>query len=329
MTDHSSALQQLANTELQPIIQELYARRNRLRTRIIVSTLVIGLLAMTLGLVLINFLGEFGFFIVLVASVGGWFWYNSSEISAYKAKFKVEVMPRLISIVDPSRTYDPNRGISQSAFLASGIYRQGIDRYSYEDYFTGSVGETAFSFSEVHAEYKTESTDSKGNRQTQWHTIFKGLFFIADFNKNFQGETYLLPDRVEGWGGFGRWLQEVGSKMDSRPGELVKLEDLEFEKLFKVYSTDQIEARYILSTSLMQRLTAFRKQVNSDIAISFVNSNINIAISSNRDRFEPPGIFWGPGMLTLEMLEEHLRDIKLAEAVVQELNLNLRIWTKQ
>ena len=45
----------------------------------------------------------------------------------------------------------------------------------------------------------------------------------------------------------------------SRP-PLVKLEDPEFEKHFVVSGEDQVEARYILSTCLMQRLTDFRNK---------------------------------------------------------------------
>ncbi len=51
------------------------------------------------------------------------------------------------------------------------------------------IGYTAVEFSQVHAQYKTESsrTDSDGHTETDehWHTIFKGIFFIADFNKHF------------------------------------------------------------------------------------------------------------------------------------------------
>ena len=44
----------------------------------------------------------------------------------------------------------------------------------------------------------------------------------------------------------------------SSHGELVKLEDPEFEKSFVVYSGNQTEARYILSTSLMRRILDYK-----------------------------------------------------------------------
>ena len=329
MTDQTAVLHELTNTELQPIIKELFTRRNRLRVRIALSTIIIVPITLFVGYFLVRFLREWGLTIALATASFCWYAINAEHIAAYKARFKAEVMPRLLKITDPNRTYRADDGIGQSEFTTSGLYLREIDRYNCEDYFTGKIGATAFRFSEVNAEYKIPLNDGDGLNYDTWHTIFKGLFFVADFNKHFQGKTYVLPDNIEGLGGIGRWFQEMGGKMESRDGELIKLEDPEFEQIFAVYTTDPVEARYILSTSLMQRLSAFRKQVNEPIAISFVNSNIYIAIPSKRDYFEPPPLWWGSGILSVEMLKEHMRDIKLAEAVVQELNLNLRIWTKQ
>ena len=54
-----------------------------------------------------------------------------------------------------------------------------------------------------------------------------------------------------------RWTPE-----SSRFGRLeeIELEDPEFMEHFRVYSTDQVEARYILSPSMMERLLAFRRE---------------------------------------------------------------------
>lgn len=57
------------------------------------------------------------------------------------------------------------------------------------------VGSTSIEFSQVHAEYKTETThrDDDGHETTDehWHTIFQGIFFIADFNKDFRTQVLL------------------------------------------------------------------------------------------------------------------------------------------
>jgi Protein of unknown function (DUF3137) len=147
-------------------------------------------------------------------------------------------------------------------------------------------------------------------------SIFQGLFFVADFNKDFRGQTFLLSN-------------DIGSKIQAlhkAKGQTVSLEDPNFRKLFVVYSNDQVEARYILSTSLMERLTTFRKKANRKIQISFVDSLIYVAIAYDEDLFEPK-LF--SSMLDLAPLKEYFETLQLMLSIVDELNLNQRIWTKQ
>lgn len=72
----------------------------------------------------------------------------------------------------------------------------------------------------------------------------------------------------------------------------VKLEDLSFEKNFNVYTKDQIEARYLLTTAFMERLknieTAFGTK---QIKCSFFDDNIIFAISTKKDLFELCSLF--------------------------------------
>jgi hypothetical protein len=237
--------------------------------------------------------------------------------------FKNQIVGRLVSHIDENLSYDPTDYIGEHDFRRSNIFQKGIDRYRGEDMVRGTLGKTAMRFCECHAEYKTTTRDSKGHTQTQWHTIFKGLFFIADFNKNFKGQTYVLPDSAEKL--FGKLGQKLQSMNMTRP-DLVKLENGDFEKAFAVHSTDQIEARYILSPALMERILAFRAKTRSTVYLSFVGSNVYVAISSSRDRFEPR-IF--RTLLDFRLVEGILNDLQLFTGIVEDLNLNTRIWTKE
>jgi hypothetical protein len=327
--DTVTDLAELYQRELQPILGELEQQRLQVRNRslvgLAVAVPVAGLLAALLG----SWIGLPGVIFPLFFGFMGWMWFSRTASQEYRHFFKAQVIARLAHLVDPTLVYQQQGGISITEFRASRLFRSRIDRYRAEDLFTGQVGATAFRFSEVHAQYKTTTTDSKGRRRTTWHTIFRGIYFIADFNKHFQGYTFVLPDNAESFGGIGRWFQELGSKMDGRPGELVRLEDPEFERLFAVQSTDQIEARYILSTSLMQRLMTFRNEVDAPVSIAFVDSNIFIAISTRKNYFEPPSIWRSAAYMDQADVEAYFADVRLAEQIVEELNLNLRIWTKQ
>lgn len=168
---------------------------------------------------------------------------------------------------------------------------------------------------------KKKHKDSKG--RTKYSTIFQGLFIIANFNKNFQGRTIVLPDLAQNSFGdiIGSWLQSKNAARD----ELVKMDNPTFEKEFVIYSTDQIEARYILSHTLMQNLLNFKQKTKHDISISFVKNNIHLAINYGKDLFEPT-VF--KSLLNDEITKEYIETLVLALSTVEELKLNERLWSK-
>lgn len=204
----------------------------------------------------------------------------------------------------------------------SRLFPRKVDRYCGDDMVSGKSGKTDILFSELHTEYKVRTTNSKGQIQTRWYTIFKGLFFIGDFNKDFKGTTVVLPDTAEKmFGSMGNLFQSWNLSRD----ELIKLEDPEFEKFFVVYGNDQIEARYILSTSLMKRIVDFKKKTNRNIHISFNSPKVFVAVSYRKSLFEPK-IF--TTLLDFTPIQEYFEDLQMAIGIVEDLNLNTRIWSK-
>ena len=115
----------------------------------------------------------------------------------------------------------------------------GWDRAKYEDRLTGSRNETPFEFFEAHLEEKRTTTDSKGRTRTTWVTVFRGQCLVVKFHKQFNGVTKVYRDM-----GMLNWFAKLGQM---GKGEKVKLEDVVFEKSFEVFSTDQVEARFILT----------------------------------------------------------------------------------
>lgn len=241
----------------------------------------------------------------------------------YKAEFKQRIISKVIRFLEPGLEYNPKGCIDKQTFKASALFHQHIDRYRGEDLVRGTVGKTQVAFSELHAEYKTTTRNSKGHTQTHWHTIFKGLFFVADFNKHFQGQTVVLPDTAEKlFGGFGKMLQS----WNVARADLIRLEDPEFEQEFVVYGSDQIEARYILSTSLMQRILDFKRATGMKVHLSFTGSTVTVALPMTKNMFEPKYL---SNIMDFEPILDYARDLSLAVGIVDDLNLNTRIWSKE
>ncbi|MCX6983797.1 MAG: DUF3137 domain-containing protein [Lentisphaerae bacterium] len=306
-------------------LKDMEGKRRKIAFKIIILWIVLGfiflcgLLAsavlLNLGIAIALFI-----FLLIIGIIIHVIFFNRG-IKAFTSEFKERIVGEVVRFADENLVYAPQNGINQQTYMDSQIFLTHPDRYKCEDYVSGKIGETQIEFSEIHSEYKTETTDSKGRRQTQWHTIFRGLFFIADFNKNFQGTTVVLPDLAEKAFGFlGKIFQSWNL---ARKGQLIKLEDPEFEKLFVVYGDNQITARYILTPGLMQRLVEFRKNVSNTVFLSFKDSKVYLAISISRNLFEPR-IFRSNADFGL--IKDYFENLDLSAKIIEELGLNTRIW---
>ena len=296
---------------LLPRLEVLEAERKKaLRKIIVAGSVVMPVFA------LISVIAQHIFPLIIGAVI--WAWFSFIFTKEYVSNFKKGIIEKIVKCIDENLDYSQHRCISEPVFLSSRIFRHRIDRYKGDDHVSGVLDKTKVEFSEVHAEYVTR--DSKG--RNTYHTIFKGLFFVADFNKAFHGVTTVLPDTAE------KLLGHIGTvlqSMNRTRGKLIKLEDPEFEKLFAVYGNDQIEARYILSTSLMRRITDFQKKTKERIYMSFAGSKIFIAVSYARDLFEPR-IF--RTLLDFAPIKQYFEDLQMAVGIADDLNLNTRIWSK-
>lgn len=240
-------------------------------------------------------------------------------ISGYAKDFKAKIITPLIHAIDPHLLYNPEFVISQHLFERSDLFKHAIDRYSGNDYVKGLVEGVPLEFSDVHAEYQTR--DSKG--RTQWHTLFRGLFLVAEFNKHFKAKTVVLPDQAEKTFGslIGGWLQSINF---TREG-LVRLDDPEFEKHFVVYGSDPIEARYILTHSMMKRILDFQRRVSHPLFVSFVHNHIHVGIGTGKDLFEP-AVF--TSLLDYKQAMEYVNTLQNTIGLVEELKLNEKLWSK-
>jgi hypothetical protein len=237
-------------------------------------------------------------------------------IKDYRVDFKNKIIAPLIKEIDPSLNYLPTLHIPISDFNHSNFF-QRPDKVSGNDFVKGKIDGVELKFSDFHAQKVHK--DSKGRES--YETIFQGLFIISEFPKNFRGETLVLPDSAQKMFGnlIGNWLQSKNFSRD----ELVKMDNIEFEKEFVVYATDQVEARYILTPSLMEKLLIYKKRTKHPLYISFKGGKIYMAIEYNDDMFEP-SVFHS--LLEYKIAKEYIETLHLAVGVVEELKLNQKLW---
>ena len=319
MLKTTEELENFFNEELLPYLQALEQQRKALIKKLAIAAVVAVIAGLLIIPVLIARLGNpgLGMFVLIIAgAVFSFFYYFYCR--DFKFGFKMFVVEKLVKFIDENLEYKPGDKIPQSTLMFSKIFTTEPNRYNGGDLVSGKIGQTKIQFSEINAEY--ESGSGKNRTVTQ---IFKGLFFVADFNKHFTCTTVVLPDTAEKLFG---WLGQKMQEMNVFRGQLVKLEDADFEKDFVVYSNDQIQARYILSPSLMERIVQFKAKSKKHIYLSFVGPMVFVAIPFTRNLFEPK--LFSP-LTDFENIRLYYDDLALAVGIVDDLNLNTRIWSKQ
>lgn len=313
-------LRSLYDTVLAPRLAVLEQERLALRSAIVRSLLLVGIPAVIalygtdlLGFVLPEvvrpLLTPMAFTLVIAGVLVAGFTYAIPGFTAYvnyRARFKREVVAEIFRVVSPGATYAPNSHMQQAVFERSGLFdtRGGL---SGDDLVRGRIGETPFEACEMNRHYST------GGKNSRTITVFHGLFFRFDFNKTIHGRTYVQPQRVSN--------MCMASRDDLAR---VPLENVEFEKAFEAFSTNPVEARYILTPALMERILAIHQTTGRQVCLAFVDNLAFVAIEYGRSLFEP-SIKETTTFAALEEMAEHFR---LAELVVRELDLNTRIWTK-
>lgn len=306
---------------LYPILKKLDEDRKNLQYRIV---LIISFFSLIYGVLFFYILGETdgGGNALLFGGVGYVaivrFIYKFS-IKDYTAEFKNTIIRPLITAIEPNLSYSADRHIPEHLFNRSELFARP-DKLTGNDFVKGIIDGVPLQFSDLHAQKRHE--DSKGN--VSWSTVFKGLFIVAEFNKHFKSKTIILPDSAQSMFGdfIGSWLQANNFSQDS----LVKMDNVEFEKEFVVYGDNQVEARYILSHTLMQKLLVLKKRSKHKVYISFVGENINIVIDYDKDLFEPT-VF--KSLLEYNVAMEYVDTLHMAIGIVKELKLNEKLWSKE
>ena len=311
------------STAVQNVLAELEVNRKKIVADQIKNWAIIALGVIAfLGLLSVGFL-IVGLIVGIPAIIYGAIKLQKvgEQVDAYKSRFKHDVIGATLNAANQSFTITPNNGISENEFVASQLFTTSPDRYHTEDLINGIIEKTRFYFAEVHAEYKTE-TQTKSGRQVTWHDILKGIVFSADFNKHFNGVTVIRPKDFSS--SFGAWFSKNIFSFGDK--NVVELENDAFNKNFVVYSTDQVEARYILTPALMERIDELNQRAAYTVSLSFINSAMYIAFPLDHNYFEPP-VF--KSLLAPDLLDRDLSVLNFMFDIVHELDLNTRIWTKQ
>lgn len=189
--------------------------------------------------------------------------------------------------------------LSVAGFRALGLLPGRGTAQKIEDQITGRVGEKYFVMHEM-----TLRTEGKNKV-----TTFQGQIFVVDCDRSFTGQTLVLRDRSK----FGR------ASRGAIPGlKRAGLASPKFEKLFEVYTTDQVEARYLLPPDFMERIMDLEASVDgNNIRFAFSKGKLYIAVETG-NWFEPHGTFHS--YTDREPARKIIRELRAIHALIDELS---------
>ncbi|MEB2782455.1 DUF3137 domain-containing protein [Algoriphagus sp. C2-6-M1] len=141
---------------------------------------------------------------------------------------------------------------------------------------------------------------------------FRGMFCWLRFQKKLIGHTVVIPRnqniKIDRWASF-----------NFRDEEQVHLEDPRFTEEFIVYGTDQVEARYVISTALMERISALKSKFNRPIFLSFQDRQMYLAVKNENGLFS----FTSENLNSLSVVEELASEIETALNIAKDLRLSV------
>jgi hypothetical protein len=162
----------------------------------------------------------------------------------------------------------------------------------FEDLITGAHSGCGFEMYEARLVKVTRTKN--GTSRT---TVFEGLLIRVAFPRDFLGQTLVLRDQ-----GMFNWAENMGTRLDR-----IGLADPVFEKQFEVYGSDQVEARYLVDPSFMQRLLDTQSLFAAkNIRCAFEGGDLLVALERSGS-FEP------------DDLSRPFSDPKTAESIYNEI----------
>lgn len=240
----------------------------------------------------------------------------------YRRHFKQKLIQPILAEVAPTLVYQSLGTLNEIELWASGLLER-TGEVEGSDLVRGRIEGVECKFAYVEA-YALREDRGRNPSLRQRARLFQGMLFVAEFPKPFLGQVLVLPDHLEP--ALGHLAQHLQGLNRSR-GELVRLEDPEFEGLFAVYTAPgpdaQVKARYLLSTSFIRRLTRFRRQLGRPLLASLNYGKLYLAIPLPANPLDPPLLH---SAVDLERVRTYVEALELMLNLVEELRLNVRVW---
>ena len=320
------------HSKIVPIFAEFEEERKKKLSWLIIFLVIIGIILVSIIAFDFSYLFRDyyiagGLFAFVPMIVGGGLIASYFLVTSFNSKFvkkiKVSCMQKVTEAFGNMKWYDQYKLISDDDLSISQIFAL-YNRREHYDSFKGTYKGVDFEIEESCLQHESGS----GSRRNTID-VFRGVIIKVPANKTVRGITIVATkgdknirnrDVTFGIVLFVIFLQCLrfasyetlpiaivvgivlvvilffGSKLFSKKHGIVlneiKLEDPEFSKKYRAYSTDQVEGRYLITPAFMERFKNLQTAFGSKNAkCSFCGNSLIFAISTNKNLFEIGNLF--------------------------------------
>mgnify|MGYP000008496347 FL=1 len=251
--------------------------------------------------------------ILVSIGVAAPFFWIFSPIWSYEENIKKEIFPNVLNFFGDFKYHIETKKSVKEYYATELIPKH--DTEIAEDHIVGTYKEIKIDLFETQLSRKVKYKDSNGNTSTRLKTVFDGLILELSMNKSFGGKTVVKKDS----GTVGNWFIKKSTSLKK-----VKLEDPIFEKMFEVYSDDQVEARYLLTVTFIERLKELVENFGGkSIQCCFYNNKLLMMIPIEKDLFETGSIYEAEDFI--DDSKSLLKELSLIFNIIDTLKLNMKI----
>ena len=295
------------NHTIHPELLRMESRRIRLIRLFAVSALILVVIFF-----LEFYLNILALTLALAIPIGLYLFYIASRIQRFRKTFKPNIINLVQDFIDDGANYDvnyplkydPKGAIKKSCFLDSQIFATPAESYHGEDYITGKVGNLEFEMCEL---FVSETSPVKSGLQE----VFKGVFLHATFPEEARGRIIIWPKQYR--------HRHFRAIRDFTWTEAIDVShevmNPDFRETFLTYATSQTHVIGILSEPMQQAIVDFRRETGKEIYMSFINRQIYVAVTEDKDLLEPH-IF--RSNLSFELIREFFEDIHLLLRIAED-----------
>ena len=202
-------------------------------------------------------------FLVLMSIIGGVLCYALSLIcrTKFEETLKSKVMPVAVKAYDTLK-WSTSPIIPVGEIVASKVFdnqKLSIEHISNGDTFIGTFKNHTFKMSEILLNYKKDECVEN----------FKGVIISVEIPRRILGNTI---------------VKDINSKVNYDYGEISLFD--EFSKSLKVFTTDKLEGRYLVSDSFLRTLQNIQKAYSAEkIECSFFEHRLLITLKNTSPLF--------------------------------------------